>query len=252
MENGEEEVISRSLYLAKKYLKEDKPGRSFAHLLVVLKLKPQWKDKLESLMITAISGWEKDLLASGRYTELFSCYEVALEYYQNHILYNNLENDIFIVNNISVNRVLTDKTFFKFMDISEESDLSVVSPHEDDCLMKVLQKEINELCSEKTENSYYAVFSKLCSPKVFGMILGYPVVYNVNNNNFSTFNLIPLVSVKVFIEYEGKPYEIYSFSYILIHNFTEHVDKWFNNLKLQFKMFNFKLSKENVTANVVL
>lgn len=55
MENGEEEVISRSLYLAKKYLKEDKPGRSFAHLLVVLKLKPQWKDKLESLMITAIS-----------------------------------------------------------------------------------------------------------------------------------------------------------------------------------------------------
>lgn len=162
------------------------------------------------------------------------------------------ENDIFIVNNISVNRVLTDKTFFKFMDISEESDLSVVSPHEDDCLMKVLQKEINELCSEKTENSYSAVFSKLCSPKVFGMILGYPVVYNVNNNNFSTFNLIPLVSVKVFIEYEGKPYEIYSFSYILIHNFTEHVDKWFNNLKLQFKMFNFKLSKENVTANVVL
>lgn len=37
-----------------------------------------------------LGGWEKDLLASGRYTELFSCYEVALEYYQNHILYNNL------------------------------------------------------------------------------------------------------------------------------------------------------------------
>ncbi|KAK9506447.1 hypothetical protein O3M35_008385 [Rhynocoris fuscipes] len=93
-----EEVAKRSLFLAEKYLNEGKPGRCYAHLLIVLKLKPQWKDKLEKLFINSLNSWDKYLLTEGRYSDLFTCYEQALEHYRHPLLYNNLGSLLYRLN----------------------------------------------------------------------------------------------------------------------------------------------------------
>nr|CAD7431743.1 unnamed protein product [Timema monikensis] len=66
------------------YLSKGKCGRAFPHLLVALKLCPEWKSELKKVFSTTLNIWGESLENDGRYDDLFKCYEQALEVFADH------------------------------------------------------------------------------------------------------------------------------------------------------------------------
>nr|CAD7262389.1 unnamed protein product [Timema shepardi] len=66
------------------YLSKGEWGRAFPHLLVALKLYPEWKSELKKVFSTTLSIWGELLEDGGRYDDLFKCYEQALEVFADH------------------------------------------------------------------------------------------------------------------------------------------------------------------------
>ncbi|XP_063221669.1 protein arginine N-methyltransferase 9-like [Bacillus rossius redtenbacheri] len=78
------------------YLKKGKFGRAFSHLLVTLKLAPNLKPELKELFSSTLCTWGKSLENSGRYNDLFNCYEQALEVFPGHeVLLSNLGGHLY-------------------------------------------------------------------------------------------------------------------------------------------------------------
>ncbi|KAK6635991.1 hypothetical protein RUM43_009643 [Polyplax serrata] len=84
-------VATNSITLARKYVKVNNFGRAFSHYLVSLKLKPDWKPILKNEFSTALCKFGIALEETGRFKDLFQCYEQAIKVFPNNeIILNNL------------------------------------------------------------------------------------------------------------------------------------------------------------------
>ncbi|XP_014249310.1 protein arginine N-methyltransferase 9-like [Cimex lectularius] len=78
---SEDEVAVNSINLAQYYEDKDIPGRSFAHFLVALKLKPEWKQQFKTDFLAVLYKFGLYLQSEERFEDLFACYEEAIETY---------------------------------------------------------------------------------------------------------------------------------------------------------------------------
>lgn len=77
-------VALKSRQQAEHYSNLGNFGRAFAHYLVALKLKPEWKNELKSQFSTVLCTWGEELESKQRYNDLFKCYEQAVEIFPEH------------------------------------------------------------------------------------------------------------------------------------------------------------------------
>ncbi|XP_049939708.1 protein arginine N-methyltransferase 9-like isoform X2 [Schistocerca serialis cubense] len=95
------EVACRSRQQAELYFQKQNFGRAFAHFLVALKLNPQWKPELKEQFSLCLCSWGNILESQNRYTDLFNCYEQALEIFgDNDAVLNNLGAHLYRSNHL--------------------------------------------------------------------------------------------------------------------------------------------------------
>ncbi|XP_047120096.1 protein arginine N-methyltransferase 9-like isoform X1 [Schistocerca piceifrons] len=95
------EVACRSRQQAELYFQKQNFGRAFAHFLVALKLNPQWKPELKEQFSLCLCSWGNILESQNRYTDLFNCYEQALEVFgDNDAVLNNLGAHLYRSNHL--------------------------------------------------------------------------------------------------------------------------------------------------------
>ncbi|XP_075212971.1 protein arginine N-methyltransferase 9-like [Lycorma delicatula] len=97
MDSPEKFSVARtSKRQARRYFEKENFGRSFAHILLALKLCPHWKEELKVVFTAALCNWGEELESKERYYDLFNCYEQALEIFpENEEVLSNLGAHLF-------------------------------------------------------------------------------------------------------------------------------------------------------------
>lgn len=122
-----------------------------------------------------------------------------------------------------------------------------------DSIKKII---LDQILSLNYSNSSVSLdVSEFCVPSVFGLLIGYPIVYWTDrlseSNNLSSRRLM---NVKIALENSDfqKFFEIYSFSYPADLDYCHsHVDSWFIELKNKFPLYTFILTKNIISENCI-
>ncbi|XP_025415631.1 protein arginine N-methyltransferase 9-like [Sipha flava] len=86
-----ENMVKRLLRLADTAIERSEYGPAFVHLTILIEMVPNSKDSIKHKFISCLCNYGKQLEANESYSEIFNCYEKALQLFPNNeILLNNL------------------------------------------------------------------------------------------------------------------------------------------------------------------
>ena len=176
----------------------------------------------------------------------------------NHLNIVEVEMDCFIVKAESIHEIKESfekaefvKVQTKFVDITNDSD-SVITDSEG--LRKELKEAVNDISSNMVTDRVhlYVLSNTLCCNRttLFGILLGYPVVYWFSDRERVIQNFLSMVPLCCITVNSGVTTEenlkdkhtLYSFSYPACHDSVlgDVVNSWFSKLKINCEHTSFK------------
>lgn len=219
------------------------------------KINKRWKKKLPKLLINLISvseGIKPSYL-----------WDIGVQLDVAHINYiisvlklkNLISKNIYVItvggdtfiSNLDAVREMYDcfNSNYKFIDCSSNLDKPVCIDNLNLLNLKksfdyLIEKVVAFSCSSDVEDTKHLVFKEdnekgWCYPALFGILLGYPVVYwsSTSNNCLSDIDLciytVSIQSINVPCDWT----EIYSFSVPERLNLPSHINSWFEKLQLK-------------------